>query len=87
MVVLTPVDRAPAAAGGVSVVAAAPGAALSAVRDGHLVVDAVDGAWTRTTGVPAEDVEHRPAHHLVRTRDQRALAELDRALASPTRCP
>ncbi|WP_380173157.1 SpoIIE family protein phosphatase [Kineococcus sp. DHX-1] len=83
VVVLAPVDRVHAATSGAPVVAAAPGAALSAVRDGRLVVDAVDGAWTRTTGVPAEDVEHRPAHHLVRTRDQRALAELDRALVSP----
>ncbi|MEZ0491684.1 SpoIIE family protein phosphatase [Kineococcus sp. TBRC 1896] len=83
LLVLTPVERVHADPAGVPVVAAAPGAALSAVRGGRLVVDVVDGAWTRTTGVPAVHVEHRPAHHLLRTRDERALAEFERALRSP----
>jgi serine phosphatase RsbU (regulator of sigma subunit)/PAS domain-containing protein len=71
---------------GRGVVAAGPGTALSAVRDGDVVVDWVDGGYTRTTGTPAQDVLGRSCHHLLRTRDEAALAELTRSVrqARPT---
>ncbi|ABS05585.1 ATP-binding SpoIIE family protein phosphatase [Kineococcus radiotolerans] len=61
------------------VVAAGPGTALSALHRDDLVVEWVDGGFTRTTGTPAGEVLGRSPHHLVRTRDEAALAELDRS--------
>jgi PAS domain S-box-containing protein len=83
LVVLLPVERGHTPRAATSVVAAAPGAALAQVRDGRLVVRGVDSAWTRTTGVQAVDVVGRPARELLRTRDDRAAAELAQALAAP----
>jgi serine phosphatase RsbU (regulator of sigma subunit) len=67
---------------GPDAVAAGPGAALSALRDGGLVVDWVDAGYTRTTGTPAREVLDRPWRHLVRTSDEVVLAELERGARS-----
>jgi PAS domain S-box-containing protein len=66
------------------VVAAGPGTALSALREGHLVVDWIDGAFTRTTGAAAHDVLGRSWEELLGTRDEAALADLTRSV-SPAR--
>ncbi|WP_380160507.1 SpoIIE family protein phosphatase [Kineococcus sp. R86509] len=63
------------------VVAAGPGTALSALREGHLVVDWIDGAFTRTTGATAHDVLGRSWEELLSTRDEAALAQLTRGVS------
>ncbi|GAA0308672.1 ATP-binding SpoIIE family protein phosphatase [Kineococcus aurantiacus] len=65
-----------------SVVAAAPGTALSAVRDGGVVVEWADGGYARTTGTPAPEVVGRSSAHLLRARDEQALDELAAAVAT-----
>ncbi|WP_432514648.1 ATP-binding SpoIIE family protein phosphatase [Kineococcus sp. SYSU DK001] len=73
--VVTGVEDAGAPGAG-AVVAAGPGVALSAVRDGGLVVDWADGGYARTTGTPAAEVVGRPFADLLRTADDQALTAL-----------
>ncbi|WP_432544224.1 ATP-binding SpoIIE family protein phosphatase [Kineococcus sp. SYSU DK002] len=74
----------PGGPGAGAVVAAGPGVALSAVRDGGLVVDWADGGYARTTGTPVAEVLGRPFTDLLRSADDQVLTalrhDLDRGL-------